>query len=59
MKLLKLNTLNCPDCKTPLHFECFQGMRMVREIGETSKYYYSALCPDCKKEFKVKSNKPG
>lgn len=35
-------TLNCPECKQKLHFECIGTMRVKREIN--GQYLYDAKC---------------
>jgi hypothetical protein len=37
--ILKKGTLDCPHCKERLHFETFQGMRIIRDG------VISARCP--------------
>jgi hypothetical protein len=53
--ILKKGTKKCPDDKTILHFECFQGMVLARMDDETKLLVLSAKCPHCGKYFKVKS----
>jgi hypothetical protein len=44
---LRKGTLKCPNDSAELHFEIFQGMRMVRD-GK-----YDAVCPKCNNYYLI------
>lgn len=50
-KLLPLNSMHCPDDKTPLHWEVLGAMRVRRSAG--AGFIYQARCPKCKKDYDV------
>lgn len=50
---LPAGTLKCPNDKALLHWECFQGMRVVKK--QDGLKLFQARCPDCKTYFGVKS----
>lgn len=38
----------CPKCKEPLHWEQMHGIRMIKND------FYSARCPKCRMDYKIK-----
>lgn len=51
--MLKLGTLKCPEDKSNLWFEIFQGMRIRHEAE--GEHHYNAKCPTCHKYYTVKA----